>query len=197
MNGISRKDFALIGQWIKPGSRVLDLGCGDGALLRELKDTRNIEGYGIEIDDANILACAQKGVNVIQGDLEHDLFGFEDQSFDYVILSRTLQTMRNTECILKEMLRIGRQGIVTFPNFGYWKNRLQIWQGHMPRSADMPYQWYNTPNIHLCTVRDFEDLCAQHDFNILERAVLTNGRSVALLPNLLGGLAIFRFEQRR
>ncbi|TCS70403.1 methionine biosynthesis protein MetW [Sulfuritortus calidifontis] len=196
-NGMLRPDYALIGQWVKPGSRVLDLGCGDGELLRELMDSRQVTGYGVEIDDASILACVKKGVNVIQGDLEQGLSGFENDSFDYVILSRTLQTMRHTEGILKEMLRVGRQGIVTFPNFGYWKNRVQVWQGRMPRSADMPYQWYDTPNIHLCTVRDFEDLCAQHDLNILERVVLTHGRPVTLLPNLLGSLAVFRFEHRR
>ena len=157
MNGTvaQRPDFAAIAGWVRMGSSVLDLGCGDGSLLRYLQDSRRVTGYGMEIDDDSILACVKNGVNVIQGDLERGLSGFEDRSFDYVVLSQTLQAMKNSERVMKEMLRVGREGIVTFPNFGYWKNRLQIAAGHMPVSDNLPYQWFDTPNVHLCTIADF------------------------------------------
>ena len=154
-----------------------------------------MRGYGIEIADANVLACVRTGVNVIQSDLERGLAGFDAGSFDYVVLSQTLQAMRHTEEIVMEMLRVGRQGIVTFPNFGHWVNRLQIMAGRMPVSRDLPYQWYDTPNIHLCTVKDFEAFCDSRRIRVLERIVLHGGRSLSLLPNLLGSLAVFRFEK--
>jgi methionine biosynthesis protein MetW len=151
---ITRADFEAIAGWIRPGSRVLDLGCGDGSLLAYLEVHRNITGYGIENDDANLLACIDNGVNVIQSNLEAGLKEIEDASFDYVILSQTLQAMRHTEKVVNEMLRVGREAIVTFPNFGYWPHRLQIaLGGRMPVSKDLPYQWFDTPNIHLCTVK--------------------------------------------
>lgn len=195
MNGISidRADFAAIAQWVAPDSRVLDLGCGDGALFKYLQRERNISGYGVEIDDANVLACVKNGVHVIQRNLERGLRDFEDQSFDYVILSQTLQAMRNGERLIQEMLRVGRVGIVTFPNFGYWRNRLQILGGRMPVSETLPYQWFDTPNIHLCTLDDFERFCSERGIRIVERKVLTKGRSVRSLPNLLGALAIYHF----
>lgn len=191
-----RPDFAAIADWIPPHARVLDLGCGDGSLLRYLMETRNIHGYGVEIDDRNILTCARNGVNVIQMDLETGLSGFEANSFDFVLLSQTLQAMKNIELVVREMLRVGRQGIVTFPNFGYISHRWQILCGHMPVSERLPYEWYNTPNIHLCTLKDFEAFCADHDLRILERRVMRNGNMASFLPNLLGNLAIYRFEQR-
>jgi methionine biosynthesis protein MetW len=195
MNGISidRADFAAIAQWVKPGARVLDLGCGDGALFKYLQRERDISGYGVEIDDANVLACVQNGVNVVQRNLERGLREFEDRSFDYVILSQTLQAMRNGERILHEMLRVGREGIVTFPNFGYWRNRMHVLCGRMPVSESLPYQWFDTPNIHLCTLDDFERFCAERGIHILERKVLTDGRAVTVMPNLLGALAIYHF----
>ena len=189
-----RADFAAIAAWIRPGSKVLDLGCGDGVLLRYLKQSRSVRGYGVEIDDANILACVRNGVNVIQNDLETGLSGFESNSFDYVILSQTLQAMRHTESIVKEILRVGREGIVTFPNFGYWRARWQVLRGRMPVSKNLPYQWYDTPNVHLCTIGDFEAFCAKHGVRILERVVMTNDNIIKLLPNLLGSLAVYRFE---
>lgn len=192
-NGIQRPDFAAIAEWVRPGSRVLDLGCGDGTLLKYLKQQRGTIGYGIEIDDTSILACVRNGVNVIQGDLERGLSDFEDSSFDYVILSQTLQAMKNSERIIKEMLRVGLEGIVTFPNFGYWKNRLQIACGHMPVSDNLPYEWFNTPNVHLCTIADFERFCRERRIRIVERKVLTHGRPVSALPNLLGALAVYHF----
>ncbi len=195
MNGISidRADFAAIAQWVKPGTRVLDLGCGDGALFKYLKRERDISGYGVEIDDANVLACVNNGVNVVQRNLEGGLREFEDQTFDYVILSQTLQAMRNGERIIREMLRVGREGIVTFPNFGYWRNRLHVLRGRMPLSENLPYQWFDTPNIHLCTLDDFERFCGERRIRILERQVLTSGTPVNVMPNLLGALAIYHF----
>ena len=195
MNGTvaQRPDFAAIAGWVRLGSSVLDLGCGDGSLLRYLQDSRRVTGYGMEIDDDSILACVKNGVNVIQGDLERGLSGFEDRSFDYVILSQTLQAIKNSERVMKEMLRVGREGIVTFPNFGYWKNRLQIAAGHMPVSDNLPYQWFDTPNVHLCTIADFERFCSERGIRIVERKVLTHGNPVALLPNLLGALAVYHF----
>jgi len=194
-NGIQRADFAAIAAWIAPGSRVLDLGCGDGTLLQYLGRRRNATGYGVEIDDEGVLACVKNGVNVIQTDLERGLSDFEDGAFDYVILSLTLQAVRRSERVIGEMLRVGREGIVTFPNFGYWKNRLQILAGHMPVSENLPYQWFETPNIHLCTITDFEAFCASHGVRILERIVMRNGSTVTLLPNLLGSLAVYRFQR--
>jgi len=190
-----RPDYAAIAGWVSMGSSVLDLGCGDGSLLRYLRESRRVAGYGVEIDDDSVLACAKNGVNVIQGDLERGLSEFESRSFDYVILSQTLQAMRNSERIIADMLRVGREGIVTFPNFGYWKNRLQVIGGRMPVSDNLPYEWHDTPNVHLCTIADFEGFCASHGVNILERKVLTRGRPVALLPNLLGSLAVYRFQR--
>jgi methionine biosynthesis protein MetW len=195
VNGMQRPDFAAIAGWVRPGSRVLDLGCGDGTLLKYLWRERNAAGCGVEIDEAGVLACIRNGVNVIQSDLESGLSDFEDRAFDYVILSQTLQTVRHSERIVAEMLRVGREGIVTFPNFGYWKNRLQTARGRMPVSDNLPYEWYNTPNIHLCTIMDFEDFCAVHGVHILERTVITNGSAVSLLPNLLGALAVYRFQR--
>ncbi|MDR2876340.1 MAG: methionine biosynthesis protein MetW [Methylobacillus sp.] len=188
----ARRDFAAIARWIAPDAKVLDLGCGDGSLLGHLRDTLNVRGYGVERADANVLACVKNGVNVIQMDLEAGLSGFEAQSFDVVILSQTLQAMRNTEDIVLDMLRVGKEVIVTFPNFGYWKHRFQLINGNMPVSRDLPYQWYDTPNIHLCTISDFDNFCRDHKIRITERLVLTDGKPVGFMPNILGGLAMYR-----
>jgi methionine biosynthesis protein MetW len=191
----ARPDFAAIAAWIPQGASVLDLGCGDGSLLRYLSDTRTARGYGVEISDANIIACIRNGVNVIQGNLESGLSGFETSAFDFVILSQTLQATRHTEALMKEILRVGREGIVSFPNFGYWKNRLNILHGTMPVSDELPYQWYDTPNVHLCTLHDFETFCGGHRVHILERRVMTGGNEVSTLPNLLGAMAVYRFRR--
>jgi methionine biosynthesis protein MetW len=194
---LGRPDFDTIAAWIAPRATVLDLGCGDGLLLKYLTGTRGVTGYGIDIADDNVLACVKNGVNVIQSDLERGLQGFDAGSFDYVILSQTLQAMRRTEAIVVEMLRVGRQAIVTFPNFGHWQSRWQVaFGGRMPVSDSLPYQWYDTPNVHLCTIADFERFCADHAIRVLERTVLHDGRPVGFLPNLRGSLAVFRFEKK-
>ena len=195
MTRILRPDFSTIAGWIERGARVLDLGCGDGSLFAYLREARGVAGYGIEIDDAGVLASIGNGVNVIQGDLETGLAGFDDASFDSVILSQTLQAMRHTEEIVLEMLRVGREAIVTFPNFGHWSHRVQVLLGRMPVSSSLPYQWYDTPNVHLCTVADFDAFCAAHGFDVLERVVLHDARRVRWLPNLCGSLAIYRFRR--
>ena len=187
-----RPDLATIAQWVRADARVLDLGCGDGMLLRYLWKERNAEGYGVEIDDAKVGASVRNDVNVLQMNLESGLSAFGDGSFDYVILSQTLQAMRHTEAIMREMLRVGREAIVSFPNFGHWSGRLQVLAGRMPVSESLPHEWYNTPNLHLCTIADFEDLAADLDMKILERVVLHEGRTVNTLPNLRGSLAIYR-----
>ncbi len=189
-----RQDFAIIAGWVGFGSKVLDLGCGDGELLTYLRASLEAKGYGVEKDDANWLACLQNGTNVIQMDLEDGLSGFEDQSFDTVILSQTLQAMHNTEEIVQEMLRVGREIIVTFPNFGYWRNRIQITTGTMPVSKTLPYQWFDTPNVHLCTINDFDQFCKNHKISVIERRVITEGNEVSFMPNLLGNLAMYRLK---
>ncbi len=191
----TRPDFAAIAAWIPQGASVLDLGCGDGALLGYLTNTRGVRGYGVEIDDHGILRCIERGVNVIQNNLESGLADFESGSFDFVILSQTLQATKHTEALMKEILRVGREGIVSFPNFGYWKNRLQVLLGKMPVSRDMPYQWYDTPNVHLCTLDDFENLCAHLDFTVLGRHVITAGEEINFMPNLRGSTAVYRFKR--
>jgi methionine biosynthesis protein MetW len=191
----ARPDFAAIAAWIPKGASVLDLGCGDGSLLRFLRDMRNVRGYGVEISDANIVACIRNGVNVIQDDLDTGLSGFESLSFDYVILSQTLQAIRHTEALVQEILRVGKAGIVSFPNFGYWRNRLKVLRGKMPVSEVLPYQWYDTPNVHLCTLNDFEEFCAIQKVKILDRRVMRGENEVKVLPNLLGSTAVYWFQR--
>ena len=190
-----RADFATIASWIAPGSRVLDLGCGDGSLLAYLARVRGVNGYGIEIDPAGVHASIANGIDVLQSDLESGLAGFDDASFDCVILSQTLQAMRHTEALVDEMLRVGRGAIVTFPNFGHWSHRWQILKGRMPVSPSLPYQWYDTPNIHLCTVADFDAFLRARKCVVENRVVLARGRPVTLWPNLCGELAIYRFRR--
>ncbi|MCC5810105.1 MAG: methionine biosynthesis protein MetW [Ectothiorhodospiraceae bacterium] len=202
MNTLLRPEFAIISDWIKPGTRVLDLGCGDGALLKHLRDTRDVTGYGLEIDPENILRCVENGINVIQTDLDQGLQGFDADSFDYVVMTQTLQAVRYPEWVLDEMLRVGRQGIVTFPNFAHWRLRYHLAvKGRMPVSRALPHTWYNTPNIHLCTIHDFEQLCREKRIRIRDRNLADDRYrdrwTARLLPNLLGAIAIYRFERRR
>ena len=196
-----RPDLDIISGWITPGSRVLDLGCGDGALLAYLQDNRRVTGYGLEIDDDNIVKCVQAGVNVIQTDLDAGLSDFQNDTFDYVVMTQTLQAIYYPHKLLNEMLRIGREGIVTFPNFGHFQARFQLGiGGHMPISKSLPNEWYDTPNIHLCTVKDFERLCHQQGIHILQRTVVDHAHKTSLgmrlLPNLLGEIALYRFKRK-
>ena len=189
-----RPDLSLIASWIAPGSQVLDLGCGDGELLAHLRDRMNCRGYGIEIDDAHVAACVAARVNVIQSNLDAGLRMFGDGMFDTVVLSQTLQAMHDAEGVLREMGRVGREGIVSFPNFGHWRHALSLLGGHMPVTREIPYQWYDTPNIHLCTPKDFEILAAKCGFTILRRSLLADGREVGLLPDLRATMAVYRFR---
>ncbi|NNC99680.1 MAG: methionine biosynthesis protein MetW [Gammaproteobacteria bacterium] len=197
---LSRYDLRIISDWITPASKILDLGCGNGSLLKHLQNTKNTTGYGLELNPQKITQCIDNGVNVIQTNLDKGLTYFDDDSFDFVILSLTLQAMRNPDTLLEEMLRVGRQGIVTFPNFGYWRNRLQIAiNGKMPVSGELPYKWYDTPNIHLCTIHDFENLCQQRGFTIESSiAVHHSGKTnpgLKVLPNWFGEIALCRFSK--
>lgn len=194
IHGDLRGDLARISQWIKPNSRVLDLGCGDGTLLAHLKKTKNVQGVGVEISDDRVLSCVQQNVHVIQQNLEDGLAMFDDQQFDTVVLSQTLQSMHNTEHILREMARVAREGIVSFPNFGYWPHGWSILKGRMPVTGQMPYDWYNTPNIHLCTLKDFERLAGTLHFTILERATFNDEQEVKFLAGWRSTLAAYRFS---
>jgi methionine biosynthesis protein MetW len=198
MTLLNRPDFEVIAGWIQPGERVLDLGCGDGTLLKLLIETRGARGYGVDIDDANVLAAIGNGINVIQSNLDAGLAGFVDGAFDHVVLSRTLQTIRHTQEILAAMLRVGREAVVSFPNFGYWKNRLAVLGWRMPVSEDLPFQWYDTPNVRFFTMLDFEALCEEMNFLVRERQVLDEqGKLVTEEHNFLGSLAVYRITRMR
>ncbi|MDR3429724.1 MULTISPECIES: methionine biosynthesis protein MetW [Silvimonas] len=190
-----RPDLRNVAEWIKPDSTVLDLGCGDGSLLSWLAANKRVQGYGVEIDVDSVTACIEKHVDVIQTDLESGLGTFEDNTFDFVVLSLTIQAMHNIENILAEMLRVGKTGIVTFPNFGFWENRWQLALGRMPVSETIPYEWYNTPNIHLCTIYDFGLLLNKLGMQSTGQIVMHQGATVHFLPNLRGSLALVRFDK--
>jgi methionine biosynthesis protein MetW len=195
-----RLDLSHIQRWIAPGSRVLDLGCGDGVFLEFLRDQRQVRGTGLEIDQDYITAAISRGLNVVEQDMDEGLANFPDQSFDTVVLALALQAVNYPDRVLEEMLRIGREGIVTFPNFGHWRCRLMLGiRGHMPVSSFMPYTWYNTPNIHFCTVQDFEDLCRNKGIRILARDVVGNTKRQPLLsnkwPNLFATTAIYHITR--
>lgn len=195
-----RPDLAIIRDWMPAGARVLDLGCGDGALLAELRDNLDVRGYGLEINQDNITACVEKGVNVVEQDIDGGLGNFADQRFDYVVMTQALQAVQRPDHVLAEMLRVGREAIVTFPNFGYWRVRSYLlFKGRMPVSRRLPYQWYDTPNIHLCTVQDFDTHCQRNGIRVLERLVLNQEHRSGPLsrrwPNLFGELAIYRVSR--
>ena len=190
-----RKDIELIAELVPHGSRVLDLGCGNGELLALLRDTRQCTGYGVEIADDNVLACARRGVDAIQLNLEDGLAIFEDRSFDVVLQLDTMQHLRHTERMLRETARVGRIGIVSFPNFAHWPNRLSIFRGRMPVTKRLPYQWYDTPNIRVGTFKDFEVLATRSHLTVLEAYGLQEGREVRFMPNARAGTAVFKFER--
>lgn len=191
---VMRPDLNKIASWIEPGSRVLDLGCGTGTLLKHLKENKKIDGVGVEIDNERVIACVSKGVEVIQQNLEDGLALFDDKQFDVVVLSQTLQAMLNTEHILKEMARVAHKGIVSFPNFGHWTHWWSIFNGHMPVTGQMPYEWYNTPNIHLCTLSDFEALAKNLGLSILERCTFKDGVEISVMPSWRSSLALYHFQ---
>jgi len=185
-----------IARLVPNGARVLDLGCGDGALLAHLQEHNGCTGYGVELDDANVLACAQRGVNVLQLNLDQGLKVFADQSFDVVLQIDTLQHLRNAEVMLRETARVGKIGIVAFPNFGHWFNRLSVLRGRMPVTKRLPYQWYDTPNIRVGTYADFADLARKNQLQVLDSFGLQHGQEVRLLPNLMAGTAVFKLQRR-
>ena len=192
---MNRLDFIKISEWIEPNSKVLDLGCADGALLKYLQAEKMAAGYGIEITPENIEKGIKNKINIIQMNLEDGLSVFDNQFFDTVILSQTLQAMVNIEKIVDEMKRVAKNIIVSFPNFGYWKNRLQILNGKMPKSSDLPHEWYNTPNIHLCTVKDFYDLCEKKRLIIEDQLFLTENQPIKYFSNLRGSIGIFKLSK--
>ncbi|WP_084493507.1 methionine biosynthesis protein MetW [Brackiella oedipodis] len=189
-----RADLQKIAGWIPNKSRVLDLGCGQGVLLKHLQTHKQVDGVGVEIDNDRVISCVGNGVNVIQQNLEDGLALFDNKQFDVVVLSQTLQAMLNTEHILKEMARVADYGVVSFPNFGHWSHWWSILTGRMPVTGQMPYEWYNTPNIHLCTLRDFEDLARSMGFRILQRYTLNNNKEVNFLKNWRSSLALYYFK---
>ena len=180
---------------VPPGSHVLDLGCGDGQLLQQLARERGCTGYGIEIDDANVLACVRRGVNVLQVNLHQGLAAFADQSFDVVLQINTLQHLRNAEVMLRETARVGRVGIVAFPNFAHWANRLSVLRGRMPVTARLPYEWYDTPNIRVGTFKDFEVLAGKNGLKLLDAFGFEDGHVVRRWPNLMAGTAVFVLQR--
>jgi methionine biosynthesis protein MetW len=190
-----RQDLAVIADWIKPKSRVLDLGCGDGALLAYLARHKQCTGYGVEIDDNQVLASAKRGVNVIQRNIEQGLSMFGQGQFDVAVLSMSLQVTKETEKVLREMSSVASNCIVSFPNFGHWFHIWSIFKGRMPVSTEMPYQWYNTPNLHLATTHDFEDFLGQLNLSIVQRTFLKDGKPVSFMPVKRATQAIYQFKK--
>jgi len=192
-----RADLALIAQLINPGARVLDLGCGEGELLAHLQAEKSVNGYGLDVDPRNIQICMRKGVNVIEQDLDEGLANFADNSFDMVVMTETLQSVRAPHDLLLEMLRVAEECVITFPNFGHWRCRMQLLgRGRMPVASHLPHAWFDTPNIHLCTFKDFESLCGNLNLRIIQRRVVddtyTERPWLATAPNLLGNVAFYR-----
>lgn len=191
-----RPDLAFIAHWVREGSHVLDVGCGDGAMLRYLQSDKGCSGYGIEIDDAQVLASTRRGINVIQQDMENGLAMFGDNSFDTVLCLSSLQMMTHVEDLLRDIVRVGHEAIVSFPNFAHWPHRLALLKGRMPVSKSLPYQWYDTPNVRCATIYDFAELAREVGLEVLECVALADGAPVSFLPNLRGSLAVFRLRKR-
>ena len=197
-----KEEFKVISELIDEKSRVLDVGCGDGILMEYLLKKKVVDVRGLEISKEKVKKCLSNGLAVVEGDAEYDLKQFPDLSFDYVILSQTLQAFMSPENVIKDLLRVGKKVIVTIPNFGHWKVRIDLlFKGEMPITKNLPYEWYNTPNIHLCSLDDFENLCVKKNIEILERATVDHAHQISLgmniFPNLLGEIAIYRFCSKK
>lgn len=192
-----RPDLAFIAHWVGNGTQVLDLGCGDGVMLDYLQTDKQCRGYGIEIDDDKIPECVERGVSVIQRDLEAGLAIFADNAFDTVLCLSALQMMKNVEGVLRDISRVGRDAIVSFPNFAYWPHRISLLRGRMPVSKSLPYEWYDTPNLRCATIKDFEDLANEVGLEVVECVALQDGKPVSFLPNWRGSLAVFRLRKKQ
>jgi methionine biosynthesis protein MetW len=191
-----RPDLDFIAHWVPKNAHVLDVGCGDGAMLHYLQSDKGCTGYGIEIADEQLMASARRGVNVIQQDMEKGLGIFTDNSFDTVLCLSSLQMMQHVEPLLRDIVRVGAEAIVSFPNFAYWPHRVALLKGRMPVSKSLPYQWYDTPNVRCATIYDFEELADECGLEVLERVALADGKPVSFLPNLRGSLAVFRLRKK-
>jgi methionine biosynthesis protein MetW len=191
-----RPDLAFIAHWVREGSHVLDVGCGDGAMLRYLELGKKCTGYGVEIADDKVLESTQRGISVIQHDMEEGLDLFRDNAFDMVLCLSSLQMMQHVEARLRDIVRVGQEAIVSFPNFAYWPHRVALVKGRMPVSRSLPYQWFDTPNVRYATIHDFKELAEKCGLEVLEYVALAEGRVVTFLPNLRGSLAVFRLRKR-
>ncbi|GGC86926.1 methionine biosynthesis protein MetW [Undibacterium terreum] len=193
---VLRPDLAFIAHWIKDSAHVLDVGCGDGVMLDYLQTDKQCSGYGIEIADPQVLVCAQRGISVIQQDMENGLGIFADNAFDTVLCLSSLQMMKHVEGLLRDIARVGNEAIVSFPNFGYWPHRTALLRGKMPVSKSLPYEWYDTPNVRCATIYDFADLADDVGLDVLECVALHEGKVINFLPNLRGSLAVFRLKKK-
>jgi methionine biosynthesis protein MetW len=192
----ARPDLAFIAHWIKPGAHVLDVGCGDGVMMDYLQTGKNCTGYGLELADEQVLKSTQRGVRVIQQDFERGLGIFGDNSFDTVMCLSSLQMMKHVEDLLRDIVRVGREAIVSFPNFAHWPHRIALLRGRMPVSKSLPYQWYDTPNVRCATIKDFQELAEEVGLEVIECVALSEGKIVNVMPNLRGDLAVFRLRKR-